>query len=601
MNRTSLTLAVGAAISLCQQATAQTEPLTLEPLTVTGARWADSETSSTIGASSRISRAEIEASASSDLLDLLRRQAGIDVARTGGTGSQTSVFFRGSNSNHVLVLIDGVRVAATGTGAFTWEHLPLEQVQQIDIVRGPQASFYGSDAIGGLISIITRRADGVSGYVEAGSDDSYRASLSFGGGRDDLRYWATIGHRRSDGFDATLASNPFNNPDRDGYENSSLNIGVSAAVGQQHRLRANVLLRDASSDFDQGVSDTEAAQLALRLTGDLTDTVNHALQLAVVTEELDTASPFFSSAAESQRRELDWQVNLATSAETTWTVGVNAIDESGENAGSFDLDRDNIGLFGGWSMHADRHRFELSVRHDDTGSETTGRAAWQLMLSDAWSMNLSHGTAFRLANFNELFSPGFVGGVDADGNPIFSFAGNPDLQPETSASSELGVVFNGDAHRFSVAAYATEIEDLISFAGTNFQAINIAEADLHGIEFGWGYRNGPWDIDANYTWQEAEDGNGNPLLRRAEHKSSMTAQREYRFGTLGLELIYQGDRPDFGQELSSYTLANLRAQVPLSDQWSVQARLENLADERYEQVAGYATPGRSLFIGLRWR
>ena len=568
---------------------ASADPTPIEELTITERRWAPLALPWQPGRSV-IARAEIEASARQDLIDLLRTQPGVDIARNGGPGGATSVFLRGSNSNHVLVLIDGIRAAAAGTGALQWENLPLAQIERIEIVRGPQASFYGSDAIGGIVNVVTRRTEQTSVYLEAGSNDSRRAEISIG---DRQNFWLTVGHQRTDGFDATTADSFFNNPDDDGFELNSLTAGLTRRIGSQ-QFQATLLSREGDVEFDQGESENRSHQLAFRLGGELSPGVRHMAQLGIVDDELST--PTFGSRFDTRRYELDWQLSLGN-PDSMWTLGINAVEEQGESRNEFDLDRDNLAAFLGWDFHAGLHRFSFSARHDDNRSENTGRAAWELELTPAWRLHASHATAFRLPNFNELFSPGFPIGDP----PLPLFAGNPDLQAEQSQSSELGLSFTGGNSAFSITGYRSEIDDLIAFQGENFAAVNVANADIEGIEVVYQWQTEIWQLDTNASWLNAEDGFDQPLLRRADEKASLRLRRNLGPTWLGMEWSYTGERPDFDRELDDFSLINLTAGYRLGSAWQVTARLENLFDEDYQLASGFQAPERSAWVGLRWR
>ncbi len=586
---TIMRIHVFAALGLLAANSAPANPTSIEELTITERRWAPDALAWQQGRSV-IQRAEIEASASQDLIDLLRTQPGVDIARNGGPGGATSFFLRGSNSNHVLVLIDGIRVAAAGTGALQWENLPLAQIERVEIVRGPQASFYGSDAIGGIINVITRRAQQTTLYLEAGSNNSRRAEVSIG---DRQTYWLTIGHEKTDGFDATTADSFFNNPDDDGFELNSLSGGLNRQIGG-HQLQATLLSREGDVEFDQGESQNRSHQLAFRLAGEIRPGLRQVAQLGVIDDQLST--PAFGSRFDTRRYELDWQLSLG-SPDSIWTFGINALEEQGESRNEFDLDRDNLAAFVGWDFRAGPHRFSFSGRHDDNRSENTGRAAWELELTPAWRLHASHATAFRLPNFNELFSPGFPIGDP----PLPLFAGNPNLQAEQSRSSELGFSFTGQNSAFSIAGYRTDIDDLIAFQGENFAAVNVANANIEGIEAVYQWQTEHWQLDTNASWLNAQDGLDQPLLRRADEKASIRLRRDVGPVGLGVEWSYTGERPDFDRKLDDFSLFNLTAGYRLGAAWQLTARVENLLDEEYQLASGFRAPERSGWLGLRWR
>ncbi|MFA7541753.1 MAG: TonB-dependent receptor plug domain-containing protein, partial [Lysobacterales bacterium] len=206
---------------------ASADTTTLATTVVTASR-APEQVDTSLATVSVIDRGQIQASQAHNLLELLRHQAGIDLARSGGHGSAISLFLRGTNSNHVLVLVDGVRVSSMNTGALDWSNLPLAQIERIEIVRGPRAAYWGSDAIGGVIQIFTRRLDGPVFAVHAGSQDTRRVQAGIGADNGQAHFSLVVGHDRSDGFSAQNEDGFNYWPDDDGYRQRSL--GLTAGV-----------------------------------------------------------------------------------------------------------------------------------------------------------------------------------------------------------------------------------------------------------------------------------------------------------------------------------------------------------------------------------
>ncbi len=583
-------LALSAGTLYAQEQTSANEPdFVGEPMLVTASRVAQT-VDQTLASVTVIDRPEIEASQALDVMSVLRLQTGVDVARTGGPGSQTSVFLRGTNSNHALVLIDGVRVTSVHTGAFAWENLPLSQIERIEIVRGPRASFYGSDAIGGVIQIFTRKANAFDVQVTAGGDGLKQIELAGGGAVAGGRYWIAANQRDYDGFSSQNESGFSFDPDDDGFDQTGLNVGFERQVGGNHLVRVSGRASDSEVEFDQGVTQTRQEQLSLRLEGQLTQKLNHSLLIGYATD--DTETPAFFSQVETERNDVEWSAHYSAGQATFITTGFAYVEEDGVST-SYSGDRENIAGFLGAQTQLRDHDFQISTRYDDNsefGSEWTGQAAWGVDLNDRWRTWASYGEAFRAPNLSEQLSPGFGG----------QFAGNPDLQPESSQSAELGVKFRSGQHRSSLSLFDTDITNLIAFAGVDFQAINIAEANIQGVELQYGWANTAWQADVAFTWQDTETGNGTPLLRRPDEKLGVQIQRKFTWGNLGVDALYASERQDFGVELDAYTLVNLRGSWQIRDNWHLEARLENLTDEDYQLAAGFNTPDRTGHVTLRW-
>lgn len=556
-----------------------------------------------------ITRQDIDASVARDALDLLRLEAGVDLYRTGGAGQQTSLFLRGSNSNQVLVLIDGVRVSSLNTGAFAFEQLPLDTVERIEIVRGPRASYWGSDAIGGVVQIFTRKLQGPRVAVGYGSYRDAAGSAGIGRWNGDEGYSVQVGARHVGGFSATnkgICNGPDDpycsyDPDDDAYRNTNLAARAAHRIGSQ-LLSATLYRSQGQVQFDRGYSNVIEQAASVGLEGELTRNWSHRLSLGNSREDLET--PAYSALYLSRRDSLLWQNEFRIDQNQRLIAGVDFVHERGETRDTsadmsrFRRSRDDRAVFGGWRGTFGAFDSEVSVRHDDNDaydSATTGSVALGWRVSELFRVYANVGQGFRSPTMNELFDPGYGG----------YFAGNPNLSPERSRSSELGLEFSPDANqRFKANLYSTRVHDLISFTGPQNRAENIAHADLDGAELSYQFRAGEWSGRASYTWEDSRNADTDtPLLRRAKQKVSGIVERHFgEHLDAGAEVVYAGRREDIGGiKLPAYAIVNLRARYTINPAWSVSARLENLADRDYELVHGYNTPGRSGFVEVVWQ
>jgi vitamin B12 transporter len=604
-----LFIALSGALS-CAGARADDEQL--QPtVQVTASRVAET-VDSALADVSVITRQDIDASVARDAIDLLRLEAGVDLYRTGGAGQQTSLFLRGTNSNQVLVLIDGVRVSSQNTGAFAFEQLPLDTVERIEIVRGPRASYWGSDAIGGVIQIFTRKLEGPRVALGYGSYRDADGSAGIGHWNGTDGYSVQVGARHVGGFSATnrrICNGPDDpycifNPDDDSYRNKNFTGRAAHAFGSQV-LSASLYRSQAEVQFDQGYSDVIEQSGGVNLEGALGENWNHRLAFGNSREDLKT--PAFTTLHRTRRNSLLWQNEFRLDERQRLVAGVDFVREKGETRDTFSgttvyqRERDNRAVFGGWRGDFGALDGELALRHDDNGDfggANTGSIALGWRFSPLLRAYANLGRGFRAPTMNELFHPGYGG----------YFAGNPSLDPERSRSAELGVEFTPDANqRLKANLYTSRIRDLISFTGPQNRAENIAKAEIDGAEFEYQLKLDAWSLRANYTWMDARNGDTDkPLLRRPKQK--VTGVIERAFGErwrAGAEIVYAGRREDVGGsgtvDLASYTLVNLRAGVTLSPDWSLAARVENLTDRDYELVRGYNTAGRSGFLEVIWQ
>ncbi len=544
-----------------------------------------------------ITRADIQAMQVQDAVQLLRRVAGIDLSRTGGPGSATSVLLRGSNSNHSLVLIDGVRMASANTGAYAFEQLPIEMIERIEIVRGPRAALYGSDAIGGMIYITTSTPKGTHAAIGAGSFQSRLASASYALGDQQLQGGVSFSRDWSEGFSSQNANGFSYDPDNDAKYGTRWAAQLSAQPSEQLSLKSSALQSDTDVEFDQGRSDLTDRTISLLADHQINATRHQQLRLGYASQSLLT--PVFFSDFQSQRWQADYQQDWSFTNQLQLSAGVQLQREQARGAGENGVQdqRHSRSAFFRAAKALDAHSLELSARTDRyTGFGTHGSfgAAYGYQLGAArWFASVGQG--FRAPNFNELFSPGFGG----------QFAGNPALDPERSQSLEIGMhadLANDLALRANV--FHTRIKELISFSGgANFQAKNTARAGIDGIEL-----TADWHPDRGCAWQanlsvqSAKDRDtDSDLLRRAKRKAQLSADCPITDAwQLRVDGFAYSQRADFASSLPGYGLLDIGLQWQLHSAWTLAFKLENALDQRYELAGGFNTPTRHWLLQLRF-
>lgn len=539
-----------------------------------------------------ITRDDIELSLATDLAELLRFEAGIDIGRNGGPGQATSFFMRGTESNHTLVLIDGVRMNPGTIGGAAIQHISPEVIERVEIVKGARSALFGTDAIGGVINIITRRADKthIEGGAGAGSFDSRSAFLSGGVRNEKNQFGITLDWQDTDGYPPRIESDV----DR-GYDNISLNIHAARDIGsgeislRHWRAEGTVeyldfFLTPADQDYRNLVTAFQFdKQLAGRGTNKLI--VSHMLDRI----EQNQSDDF----VESERLSLDWQHTLAFS-EHTITAGLFAMNETAKTlsfGSGFDEDTDVRALFLQDQWIRGRHRAFVAARltdHDSFGNQTTYNVEYGFELTPSWTVRAGLGRAFRAP----------------DATDRYGFGGNPDLEPEIADEYQLGLLYSpGNRHRVDIEFYANDIEDLIEFDFATFALINIDTAEIRGAQLGYEYLGDTFTLRADLVRQRAENASsGTRLLRRAERSATLSYTQDIGQHRLGLSLLASGDREDFGGvTLPGYVVASLTGQVQLSKSLQLNARLENLFDADYQTAANFRMQGRSAFVELKYR
>jgi vitamin B12 transporter len=561
-----------------------------------------------------ISRSDIEASGAADIYDLLRMQAGIDIARSGGPGAQTSVFMRGTNSNHVLVLIDGVRVASANTGAYAWEQLPLNAVERVEIVRGPRASYWGSDAIGGVIQIFTRKLDGPMAAAQYGSHQDASGSAGFGTWGDNGGFSVETGIRHVTGFPAATPANYYSYDGLDdGFRSANIAAQGAYAVGGGQTLSGSLVRSDANVEFPNGSTTPGSSAvveqaLGVNLDGHLATWWNDRVSVAQTYENLTT--PVYAEFLTSHRDSLSWQNDFLIADQQHLIAGIDYYREHGLSQNTepesvvYDEYRHNTGTFVGWQAQEGALDWEAAARRDDNSQfadANTGSLAMGYAFTPTLRAIGSFGQGFRSPDFNEQFSPGFGG----------EFAGNPDLHPERSHSAELGLEATPyQGLDLKLVHYRTDINDLIDFTGPQNEAENVEKARIDGTELTAKWRQGPWSLEANATWQNPRDlTDDSELLRRAKEKANILLMRQISERvSAGFEVVSSGPTQDISTSASGgsavnggYTIYNVRLNFSLASDWQLHLRAENLTDHDYTVVQGYATPGRSGWVEVVWQ
>jgi vitamin B12 transporter len=599
----------GFSLSIGQLAAA---PLALQQQVVTATRTAQTAEQS-LASVTVIDRERIEQSQATSLPELLKRVPGVSLTNNGGPGKATSLFLRGTESDHVLVMIDGIKIGSVTGGGAALQDLPLELIERIEVVRGPRSSLYGSEAIGGVIQIFTRRgqAQGAKPYFSAGygTHDSYTGSAGLSGG--DGRSWYSLGVSGSDtdGIDVKSPGTSGYERDADGYRNLAATLSAGHRFDNGLELDANFLRADSHNDYDSVNSrrtsgfganaDNESLVFGTRARFSPLEPWLVTLQAGRSEDKSDAYQDGdFYSRFDSRRDSVSWQNDIELAVGHTLTLGVDHQHDEVQSTAEYDEDsRHNDGYFAQYLGQSGRHDWQLSLRRDDNeqfGQHDTGNAGYGYAFTDWLRGTISYGTAFKAPTFNELYYPDY---------------GNPELDAETSRSLEVGLAGQHDWGHWAVNAYRTQIDDLIAYDASIFGPANVQEARVRGIELVVGSQLLGWDWNANYSLLDPENrssgsNRGNELARRAKQLFNLDIDRRIGDFSVGTSLHAEGQRYDDlanTRELSGYATLDLRGEYRISPEWRLQARVANLLDVDYETADGYNQPGQAAYLTVRYQ
>ena len=556
-----------------------------------------------------LTREDLERAQGRTLAEVLAQQPGVQVFANGGRGKSAAVSIRGNDSRHTLLLVDGMRYGSATLGLASFENLPLEAIERIEIVRGPMSSLYGADAAGGVIQVFTRSGrQGLTprAMLGAGSDGLREASAGMDAGAGDWSGSVQVAHLRDDGFSATTPAEPFGsfNDDDDPFRQTSANASVAWRFVPGWQLKANALQSRGRADLDDGPGARAQARLTsqtagLELGGALRPgwrTTVRLSQTRDVYETLSSASPWTElGAIRTTQRQLSWEHGVDTPVGTVLAL-VERLEQSVRKPGAdYETTERHIDALGlGLNGHRGIHHWQLSARHDRNsqfGHENTGNLAYGIDLAPAWRLGASVGRSFVVPSFNLLYWPGF---------------GNPGLLPERGRSQEASLRWRpGEAHQLTLTAFRQRLRDFITADNRN-----APQARIDGATLAYEGRAGQWRWQAAYDHLgHRDDGEGQTLLRRARHALKVGADHDTGPWLAGFTVTAQSARTDVAYDenftpttvdLPRYALLDLRADWRLSRQWTLQARLNNATDRRYETALGYRQPGREGVLALRW-
>ena len=614
-SRLALAIAVLPGLSLAS------EPYVAEPLVITSGRMPEPQAQAT-AATTVFERDDIERLQVSSVAELLQRVPGLSVVRTGGTGSQTGVFLRGTSTAQTLVLVDGQRIAAASSGTSSLEFLAPEQIERIEVVRGARSALYGSDAIGGVIQIFTRKGDdqGLAPYVRlaAGSDSTYQRSLGLSGGDQRTRFHLGAALDETAGIDATRDGFGANGDD-DAYRNRSLSLSLSHRFDDSLQIGFNLLDQRGQVEYDDVFSgslpttDYLLSSASGFIDAQLSDSWSSRLELGHSEDKRDSGNdqPGGSvSQFNTYRDAANWLNTLTLTENHQLLLGLDWYEDRAQGTTDFVEDsRWNRAAFIQHRYSGENFSTEIGLRHDDNqqfGHENTWNAALTLPLGNPNDLILSYSEGFRAPTFNDLYYPDFC-----FGSMCFPSA-NPELTPERSRSYELQWRSRySDTGSLQASVYRTEIEDAIVL-DENFIPQNVQTARINGFEAAVQQELFGWQGNLALALIDPRDrDSGHTLQRRA--KRTLTLDIDRRFGDVSIGAGWRAlsgryDDAENQIRMSGYGLLSLRAAWQATQELGLSLKLDNLLDRDYAEATystpngrfGYNSAGRTALLAVTW-
>lgn len=582
---------------------------TLPNVIVTATRTAQSA-DATLASVSVITRQDITRLQAQSLPDVLRGVAGLTVSNSGGAGKQTYVYMRGANANHVLVLVDGIKVGSATDGYAAFQDIPVAQIERIEIVRGPRASLYGSEAIGGVIQIFTRKGCGAltpSFSVTEGGYGTSNSALGLSGGGTQGWFNAKINQQRTTGFNAKRNVTGAD-LDKDGYRNLSLGLNGGYLFDSGAVADIQVLHTGSKAKYDGNPNESRSMQEVLggSLKFAPAQAWNITLRAGRSQDNVDNfLNGVFKSRFNTQRDSLSWQNDIAVNADHLFTVGLDyQNDRIASNTVFARTTRDNRALFGQYQGNFGVHSLQASARRDDNqqfGGHNTGGLGYGYAINDTTRLMASYGTAFKAPTFNNLYYP------------TSTFAtSNPNLLPELSHSMEVGLNNHSVWGKWSLNAYQITGKNWISWVNTGgvFIPTNVDATRINGLEGQLQAHLYGLDVNTTLTLQDPRQtsgvNKGKLLNRRATETMRIELARDFDAYRLAGSLYAEGRRFDdvanaASKRLGGYAVLDVRAEYRVAQDWLVQGRVDNLLDKQYETAQFYNQAGRGLYFTLNYQ
>lgn len=612
-------LALAVALLPSVQVLAANTQQELPSMLVTSARHAEPRALAT-AANTLFTRADIERLQARSVPELLRRVPGVQISSAGGL---PSLSMRGTGTAQTLVLVDGQRVASATSGFARLDYLAIDNIDRVEVIRGPRSSLYGADAIGGVIQIFTRSGEpGLNPEIRvaAGSDQTFQRSLNLAGGTEQTRIHLGASLDERDGFDLTR-DNRGADRDNDGQRTQALHLKLDQQFDSDWKAGLSLNDQRGENEYDDAYEFAPGTpQDAFRvssyggyLDGQLTARWNSRLELGrSFDRNRAVGSNFNDGLLETTRHSAAWINRLQLSESEQLSIGSDWYEDRLDATTAYQEDsRDNLALFAQHSFEGENFGTELGLRHDNNqqfGSHNSWNAAFSLPIDQSQRWILSYGEGFRAPTFTDLYAPP-------------AWGPNPDLKPETSQTYELQWRADLDYSQLEVSFYRTDVEEMIAWGGTRME--NVSHARINGFEASAASELLGWQTSLSLSLIDPRDrDSGRVLQRRAKRSLSLDLDRQFgafavgatwqafsqRFDDSAFNANFQSERTT----IPGYAVLNLRTSWQATPELRWEAKVDNVLDKEYHQALyqrtfadlssayGYREQGRTALLAVTW-
>ena len=600
-----LLLPLALAVSQASLANTHDDVYQFDNVIVTASRTAQT-VDQTLAPVSVITRRDIERSQATSVTELLAKQPGIQIATNGGPGASASLQIRGTSSSQALVLVDEQRIGSATLGTASIQYFDPEQIERIEIVRGPRASLYGADAIGGVLNIITRKGAGApkatlkTGY---GSRNTRTASANIGGSTETTRYNVGISRFITDGYDRTTGKDGLS-ADDDSYYNTTASVKIDHEFNSQLSGGISFYNSEGTSEYDVGPAYAPRHSFNEQVFSGyakykFTESWQSKLTLSHTIDDDEVTRSSWLSTNKTTRNLVNWQNDLALNDQTLLTAGIDYYEDKYNGTSNLEKDsRDNKAAFIQTQTNFDNSDLQVALRRDNNeeyGNNTTGNIAWGYNLPADIRLIASYGTAFRAPTFNDLYSPS---------------GGNPNLKPEEAKNKELELRGKFSFGHWSVAAYQNDIDHMIDWKPTStaprapWAPYQVDSARIRGLDTQLTLKLADWEITGALSLLDAKDKNTDQYLTyRAKQTASLDIYRN--IGQFGFGGTVRAQSDTYTNEANTDTLSGF-ATIDLRGEWQATKELKaglrvvNLLDKEYSTRSSYIDEPRGVFATLTW-